>query len=104
MAAPLTPNDVTRLMAEPSPEVRAEIAGKVAGTLNGDSISTEEVALAQDIVRILARDVEVRCARRCRRGGAPQPNAAARRGDAPRARHRPGGAAGAGRLAGAERR
>src|SRR5579871_2830799 len=60
MAASLTRQDVTRLLAEPSPAVRTEIAGKVADSLNCLSISPEEIALAQDIVRILARDVEVR--------------------------------------------
>ena len=60
MAAMLTRQDVTRLLAEPSPAVRTEIAGKVAESLADMSISSEEITLAQDIVRILARDVEVR--------------------------------------------
>jgi uncharacterized protein (DUF2336 family) len=60
MGVTLTKQDVTRLLAEPSPEVRTEIAGKVADSLNDTSISPDEIALAQDIVRILARDVEVR--------------------------------------------
>jgi uncharacterized protein (DUF2336 family) len=60
MAASLTRQDVTRLLAEPSPAVRTEIAGKVAESLADMSITPEEIVLAQDIVRILARDVEVR--------------------------------------------
>jgi uncharacterized protein (DUF2336 family) len=60
MAALLTKQDVTRLLAEPSPAVRTEIATKVAESLADMSISPEEIALAQDVVRILARDVEVR--------------------------------------------
>ncbi|MBS0641790.1 MAG: DUF2336 domain-containing protein [Proteobacteria bacterium] len=60
MTAVLTQRDVTRLLAEPSPDVRAQIAEKVSATLSDTAIAPEEIALAQDIVRILARDVEVR--------------------------------------------
>lgn len=60
MSAALTQSDVARLLAEPSPDVRAEIAHKVSVTLAGGDIASDEIALAQDIVRILARDVEVR--------------------------------------------
>lgn len=60
MTTGLTQKDVARLLAEPSPDVRADIAGKVSATLAGPDIAAEEIALAQDIVRILARDVEVR--------------------------------------------
>ena len=60
MVAGLTQRDVSRLLAEPSPDVRAEIAEKVSATLSEATIAPEEIALAQDIVRILARDVEVR--------------------------------------------
>ena len=68
MAGALTQSDVTRLLAEPSPDVRAEIAGKVSVTLAGGDIAPEEIALAQDIVRILARDVEVRVRARVAQG------------------------------------
>ena len=57
MAAALSPKDVARLMAEPSPEVRAELAGKVAAGLSANDLTAGEVKLAQEIVRILARDV-----------------------------------------------
>jgi uncharacterized protein (DUF2336 family) len=59
MAASLTPQDVARLLAQPSPTIRAEVAENVASHLSEPGISPGEVALAQDIVRILARDVEV---------------------------------------------
>ena len=45
-------------MAEPSPDVRAELAGKVAADLSANGLTPTEVRLAQDIVRALARDVE----------------------------------------------
>jgi uncharacterized protein (DUF2336 family) len=58
MAAALSSADVARLMAEPSPDVRAELAGKVAADLSANGLTPTEVRLAQDIVRALARDVE----------------------------------------------
>jgi uncharacterized protein (DUF2336 family) len=45
-------------LAEPSPDLRAELAGKVAADLSQNGLTPGEVKLAQDIVRILARDVE----------------------------------------------
>ncbi len=58
MAAALTPADVTRLLSEQSQDMRAELADKIAETMGGTNLAPGEVALAQDIVRILARDVE----------------------------------------------
>lgn len=58
MPASLSAHDVARLMAEPSPDLRAELAGKVAADLSGHALSPAELKLAQDIVRVLARDVE----------------------------------------------
>jgi uncharacterized protein (DUF2336 family) len=60
MAASLTPQDVARLMANPSPDIRADLADKLAADLSGPVLAAGEVALAQDIVRLLARDVEER--------------------------------------------
>jgi uncharacterized protein (DUF2336 family) len=60
MAASLTPQDVARLMANPSPDVRADLADKLAADLSSPVLAAGEVALAQDIVRLLARDVEER--------------------------------------------
>jgi uncharacterized protein (DUF2336 family) len=58
MAASLSSYDVARLMGEPSPDVRAELAGKIASDLTNHALTPAEVQLGQDIVRILARDVE----------------------------------------------
>jgi uncharacterized protein (DUF2336 family) len=60
MATALSPHDVARLLAEPSPDLRVELADKVAASLTGPSLAAGEIALAQDIVRILARDVETK--------------------------------------------
>jgi uncharacterized protein (DUF2336 family) len=58
MAAALTLEDVNRLLAEPSADMRMELAEKVATNLSGQSLTRGEIALAQDIVRLLAKDVE----------------------------------------------
>jgi len=58
MAASLSSHDVARLMAEPSPDLRVELAGKLAADLSSHALSAAEVKIAQEIVRILARDVE----------------------------------------------
>ncbi len=60
MAASLSSHDVARLMSEPSPDVRAELAGKIAADLPHQALTPTEVRLGQDIVRILARDMEER--------------------------------------------
>jgi uncharacterized protein (DUF2336 family) len=65
MASALSRQDVDRLLAEPSPDVRAELADKVAASLTGRSpaelgLAPGELTMAQDIVRILARDVEIK--------------------------------------------
>jgi uncharacterized protein (DUF2336 family) len=58
MAASLSSADVARLMAEPSADVRAELASKIGSDLTDTALTPAEVKLGQDIVRILARDVE----------------------------------------------
>jgi uncharacterized protein (DUF2336 family) len=58
MAVSLSSADVARLMAEPSADLRGELATKIAADLSGPALTPAEVKLAQDIVRILARDVE----------------------------------------------
>jgi uncharacterized protein (DUF2336 family) len=58
MAASLSSADVARLIAEPSADLRAELANKIAADLSGQALTAAEVKLGQDIVRILARDVE----------------------------------------------
>lgn len=57
---PLAAADVERLLLDPSPTVRAETAVKVAGQFTGGSLSDSERAAAEDIFRLMMRDVEVR--------------------------------------------
>ncbi|MCZ6858978.1 MAG: DUF2336 domain-containing protein [Alphaproteobacteria bacterium] len=59
-AQPLATSDVERLLADPSPAVRAETAAKVANQFTGGSLSESERAAAEDIFRVMIRDVEVR--------------------------------------------
>ncbi len=59
MVSSLTQADVARLLAEPSASVRAEVAAKLAGELDSTLLTTAELEIAQDIVRAMARDVEL---------------------------------------------
>ena len=59
MTEPLSEADVARLLADPSAATRASLAEKLAHELDGDGLGDGAVALAQDVVRLLARDVEV---------------------------------------------
>ena len=58
MQSILSQSDVAKLLAEPSPAVRAELAGKLAVEIENPNLSESETALAQDIVRLMAKDVE----------------------------------------------
>jgi uncharacterized protein (DUF2336 family) len=58
MAASLTSQDVARLLSEPLADTRAALADKVATDLAGTGLTDAEAAVAKDIVRILARDIE----------------------------------------------
>ena len=58
MASTLTQADVAKLLAEPSSAVRAELAGKLATELDSPKLTETELKLAQDIVRVMAKDVE----------------------------------------------
>ncbi len=58
MPSTLTQADVARLMSEPSPAVRAELASKIGVEIDNPELNATETALAQDIVRIMAKDVE----------------------------------------------
>lgn len=60
MSEKLTPGDVQRLLQDPSPETRAEMAEKLAGQFGAADLSPSERVLAEDIVRIMAKDVAVR--------------------------------------------
>ncbi len=59
----LTYMDIKSLSQDPSPQVRAELAGKVAQSLQDNSFKLFEVDVAVDILRILARDLEVQVRR-----------------------------------------
>jgi len=64
MSLPLSQADVNRLLTEPSAPVRAEVAGKLASGIEAAELSDTELRVAQDILRILSKDVAVavRCA------------------------------------------
>lgn len=55
----LTQKDVDRLIADSSPEVRADTARKVAKTFEDESLSAEEKELSEDVFRIMVHDAEV---------------------------------------------
>lgn len=54
----ISPTDIARLAANPSPENRAQIAGKIAAAFDQAPLSAVERQLAGDIFRALVRDVE----------------------------------------------
>ncbi len=58
MTAHLTKEDVERLMKEPSAAVRAEVAGKLAQDIDNPTLSESEMNLAQEVVRLMAKDIE----------------------------------------------
>ena len=58
MTSTLSHADVTRLLTEPSASTRAELAGKLGLELDSPKLAAHELELAQDIVRILAKDIE----------------------------------------------
>jgi len=58
MTANLSKEDVERLIKEPSATVRAEVAGKLALDVESPSLTESEMTLAQEVVRLMARDVE----------------------------------------------
>ena len=55
----LSRDDVDRLLHEDSATVRAEVAAKVAREIDNQHLTQDELALAQDIARLMARDVEL---------------------------------------------
>jgi len=59
MTQALSDADVARLLADPSARNRASLAEKLAHDLDGDRLGDDAMTLAQDVVRLLARDVEV---------------------------------------------
>jgi len=61
MAGPsLTKDDVAKLLADPSPESRAEAAAKIATDFDSGSLSEDERGLAEEIFRLMVKDAEVR--------------------------------------------
>lgn len=60
MAEQLTVADVARLLANPSPDTRADMAAKVASQLDQQILSPSERLIAEEIVRIMAQDAVVR--------------------------------------------
>lgn len=56
----LTKDDVAKLMADPSGEVRAETTAKIATQFEVEALSPAERQIAEDIFRKLVKDVEVR--------------------------------------------
>ena len=60
MTKHLTQGDVAKLLTDPSPSHRAALAGKVATHFDDKGLSAKERKLAEDIIRIMARDAVVR--------------------------------------------
>src|ERR1700735_584631 len=58
MVSSLSQSDVARLLAEPSPHVRAEVATKLEAEIDSPRLTEAELKLAQDIVGVMAKDVE----------------------------------------------
>ena len=58
MAATLSFQDITRLLAEPSVQMRMELGDRIGELLADVRLAPGEIALAHDIVRILASSVE----------------------------------------------
>lgn len=58
MVSHLSKEDVQRLLEEPSSTVRAEVAGKLALDIDNPQLSESEMALAHEVVRLMAKDVE----------------------------------------------
>lgn len=58
MVLSLSQSDVARLLANPSTQVRADVAGKLAQELDNPQLSESELRMAQDVIRLMARDVE----------------------------------------------
>ena len=60
MTDTLTKDDLAKLLSDPSPDHRAALAGKVATLFDGQQLTSAERKLAEDIIRIMARDAVVR--------------------------------------------
>ncbi|MBK3774560.1 DUF2336 domain-containing protein [Azospirillum brasilense] len=60
MSDQLTKDDVSRLLSDPSPNSRSELAVKVARQFSATTLTDSERRLAEDIIRFMARDAVVR--------------------------------------------
>jgi len=56
-------DDVSRLLSEPSPDIRAATAEKVGGYFTAEKLGATERELAEDIFRVMVKDAEVRVRR-----------------------------------------
>jgi len=56
----LSQADVLRLLADPTPETRIELASKVSGDYGTEGLSEQERVIAGEVLKILVADVEVR--------------------------------------------
>lgn len=59
-AGSLSNEDVAKLLADPSPDSRANAAAKIAAGFDRGSLSDKERGIAEDIFRIMLKDAEVR--------------------------------------------
>lgn len=55
----LSSADVARLLSDPSADARADLATRLGDQVTAEALSSGELSIAQDIVRLLARDVEI---------------------------------------------
>jgi uncharacterized protein (DUF2336 family) len=60
MTSALSKSDVGRLLADSSPATRADVAAKVAREVDGTTLTAEERAIAEDILRALSKDAATR--------------------------------------------
>lgn len=60
MTGNLSKDDVVRLLSDPSPATRADLAVKVAKQFDGAVLSDSERTLAEEIIRVMAKDAVVR--------------------------------------------
>jgi uncharacterized protein (DUF2336 family) len=57
MTSSLSQADVARLLAQPSVDVRTALAAKVGQEIDSARLTPDELAIAQDIARVMAQDV-----------------------------------------------
>lgn len=59
MVSSLSQRDVARLLADPSTDLRAEVAGKLAQEIDSPKLTAGEIQIAQDIIRLMAKDAAI---------------------------------------------